>query len=102
MQYYVSRVEWSVHFNVSPDGKMCRRRRWSKQCRGAKKRSVDLPVPSRQVGQSRSAVTNAQQMIMPGKFKTERLVNLGKHDYSLEPKVTFTPDMKWVVFRSTC
>ena len=43
---------------------------------------------------------NPQQMIMPGKFKTERLVNLAKHDYSLEPNVTFTPDMKWVVFRS--
>lgn len=43
---------------------------------------------------------NPQQMIMPGKFKTERLVNLAKHDYSLEPNVTFTPDMKWIVFRS--
>ncbi len=43
---------------------------------------------------------NAAQMIMPGKFKTEKLVNLSKHDYSLEPNVTFTPDMKWVVFRS--
>jgi len=39
-------------------------------------------------------------MIMPGRFKTEKLVNLSKHDYSLEPNVTFTPDMKWVVFRS--
>jgi oligogalacturonide lyase len=43
---------------------------------------------------------NLQQMIMSGKFKTERLPNLAKHDYSLEPNVTFTPDMKWVVFRS--
>ena len=43
---------------------------------------------------------NAQQMIMRGRFKTEKLVNLAKHDYSLEPNVTFTPDMKWVVFRS--
>ncbi len=43
---------------------------------------------------------NAQQMIMPGRFKTEKLVNLSKHDYNLEPNVTFSPDMKWVVFRS--
>ena len=33
-------------------------------------------------------------------FKAERLVNLAKHDYGLEPNVTFTPDMKWIVFRS--
>jgi len=23
-----------------------------------------------------------------------------RHDYSLEPNVTFTPDMRWIVFRS--
>ena len=35
-----------------------------------------------------------------GYFKSERLVNLAKHNYSLEPNVTFSPDMKWIVFRS--
>jgi len=25
---------------------------------------------------------------------------MAKHDYSLEPNVHFTPDMKWIVFRS--
>ena len=30
----------------------------------------------------------------------KRLVNMSKHDYRLEPNVTFSPDMKWVVFRS--
>jgi len=25
---------------------------------------------------------------------------MGKHDYRLEPNVTFSPDMKWIVFRS--
>jgi len=39
-------------------------------------------------------------MIRTGFFKTEKLVNLAKHDYRLEPNVTFTPDMKWIVFRS--
>jgi oligogalacturonide lyase len=31
---------------------------------------------------------------------SERLVDLSKHDYQLEPNVTFTPDQKWIVFRS--
>jgi oligogalacturonide lyase len=39
-------------------------------------------------------------MIKTGFFETEKLVNLAKHDYRLEPNVTFTPDMKWIVFRS--
>jgi oligogalacturonide lyase len=35
-----------------------------------------------------------------GNLKAEKLVNLAKHDYKLEPNVTFSPDGKWVVFRS--
>jgi oligogalacturonide lyase len=35
-----------------------------------------------------------------GELKAERLVNLAKHDYTLEPNLTFTPDQKWIVFRS--
>jgi oligogalacturonide lyase len=27
-------------------------------------------------------------------------VNLGKHDYSLEPNGIFSPDGKWLIFRS--
>jgi len=34
------------------------------------------------------------------KFNVEKLVDLSKHNYSLEPNVTITPDNKWVVFRS--
>jgi oligogalacturonide lyase len=33
-------------------------------------------------------------------FMAERLVNLAKHDYGLEPNVSFSPDMKWIIFRS--
>jgi oligogalacturonide lyase len=40
------------------------------------------------------------QFIKPGFFKAEKLVNLAKHDYTLEPNVTFSPDMKWIIFRS--
>jgi oligogalacturonide lyase len=33
-------------------------------------------------------------------FHSERLVNMGKHDYALEPNAMFSPDMKWLIFRS--
>ena len=39
-------------------------------------------------------------LINPGVLHAERLVNMSKHNYRLEPNVSFTPDQKWVVFRS--
>ena len=35
-----------------------------------------------------------------GRLEAERLVDLSKHDYRLEPNVTFTRDGKRIVFRS--
>jgi oligogalacturonide lyase len=42
---------------------------------------------------------NSDSLIDAGFFQAERLVNMSKHDYRLEPNVTFSPDMKWVIFR---
>jgi len=100
--YHLERSEWSVHFNVSPDGKLF-------AGDGGGPNSVAAPgngqwiylfrpemVPDRTDG----VVPNSKALIQPGFFKAEKLVNLAKHNYSLEPNVTFTPDMKWIVFRS--
>ena len=38
--------------------------------------------------------------MQPGVLRAEKLVNMAKHNYRLEPNVHFTPDQKWVVFRS--
>jgi oligogalacturonide lyase len=100
--YHLERSEWSVHFNVSTDGTLF-------AGDGGGPNSVAAPgngqwiylfrpemVPDRTDG----ALPNAKDLIKPGFFKAEKLVNLAKHNYSLEPNVTFTPDMKWIVFRS--
>jgi oligogalacturonide lyase len=100
--YLMQRSEWSVHFNISPDGKLF-------AGDGGGPNSVAAPgngqwiylfrpemVPDRTDG----ALPNLKDLIKPGFFKAEKLVNLAKHDYRLEPNVTFTPDMKWIVFRS--
>jgi oligogalacturonide lyase len=47
-----------------------------------------------------SSFRDKKDLIDIGYFKSERLVNLAKHNYTLEPNVTFSPDRKWVVFRS--
>ena len=84
VKYSLTKHEWSVHFNVSPDGKIF---------------SGDGGGPN-----SVAKGDNGQFMYLftpkDGKFISEKLVNLAKHDYSLEPNGTFTPDGKWLVFRS--
>jgi oligogalacturonide lyase len=39
-------------------------------------------------------------LIRTGVLRAEKLVNMSKHNYRLEPNVSFTPDRKWIVFRS--
>jgi len=40
-----------------------------------------------------------KSFINAGVLRAEKLVNMAKHNYRLEPNVRFTPDQKWVVFR---
>jgi oligogalacturonide lyase len=84
IRYKVQRSEWSVHYNVSPDGKLF---------------AGDGGGPS-----SVAAPGNGQWIYLftphAGTLQAEKLVDLSKHNYRLEPNVTFTPDGKWLVFRS--
>ena len=83
-KFAVARAHWSVHFNVSPDGT-----RFAGDGGGPK--SVAAPG-------------NGQWIYLftpgPGGLTATPLVDLSAHDYSLEPNVTFTPDGRWIVFRS--
>jgi oligogalacturonide lyase len=84
MRYRVQRDQWSVHYNASPDGKLF---------------AGDGGGPG-----SVAAPGNGQWIYLftpqNGALKAEKLVDLAKHDYSFEPNVSFTPDGKWIVFRS--
>ena len=99
--YHLERSEWSVHFNVSPDGTLF-------AGDGGGPSSVAAPGngqwiylfrPEMVADKTDGAWPN-NQFIKPGVFKAEKLVNLAKHNYNLEPNVTFSPDMKWIIFRS--
>jgi oligogalacturonide lyase len=84
IRYKVARDQWSVHFNASPDGT-----RFAGD--GGGPNSVAAPG-------------NGQWLYLftpkDGALEGERLVDLSRHDYRFEPNVTFTPDGKWLVFRS--
>jgi oligogalacturonide lyase len=100
--YHLERSEWSVHFNQSPDGTLF-------AGDGGGPSSVAAPGNGQWIylfrpqlvrDRTDNALPNSKDLIQPGVLKAEKLVNLARHDYSLEPNVTFTPDMRWIVFRS--
>jgi oligogalacturonide lyase len=107
--YPIQRSEWSVHYNVSKDGTLfagdgggpqsvagAGHGQWiylfRPQGTGRGGRGARGGAPDTERDQTK--------LIVPGRFVAEKLVNLAKHDYALEPNVSFTPDMKWIVFRS--
>ncbi len=83
-KYSVTREHWSVHYNESPDGKLF-------SGDGGGPRSVAAPGNGQWI-----------YLFTPrnGALDAERLVDLRNHDYQLEPNASFTPDGKWIVFRS--
>lgn len=94
--YHYSRDADSIHHNSSPDGKLfCGdgngQNPWIVLCR-------PTPVPDEN--------TLGSNLINSGYFKVERLVNMSKtaihgaQNYRLEPNPSFTPDMKYIVFRA--
>jgi oligogalacturonide lyase len=100
-RYHLQRNEWGVHFNVSPDGKLF------SSDGGDDKMVAHAPdgkwlylfhpelISDRSAGNIK---TNG--LVQTGVFHSEKLVNMSKHDYALEPNGMFSPDMKWLVFRS--
>ncbi|HSE38519.1 MAG TPA: oligogalacturonate lyase family protein [Blastocatellia bacterium] len=83
-KFKIEREHWSVHYNLSPDCKLF-------VGDGGGPRSVAAPGN----GQWIYLLTPAG-----GTLSVEKLVDLSKHDYRLEPNASFTPDGKWIVFRS--
>jgi oligogalacturonide lyase len=81
----------SIHHNSSPDGKLF--------CGDGDGRSNPwiLLLRPKRVVDDRTVGTG---LIKGGTLQVERLVNMSKHNYALEPNPTFTPDQKLVIFAS--
>jgi len=96
--YHLQRNEWSIHFNVSRDGTLfCGDGGDPGQvARAPDGRWIYLFRPERIPNRG----ADDPSFVRPGVLRAEKLVNMAKHDYRLEPNVSFTPDAKWVVFRS--
>jgi hypothetical protein len=99
--YNLTRDEWSVHFNVNADGSQFAGDGGDEvQVAEAKDGKWIYLFRPKLAENLATGPVSKQNLIHAGHFEAEKLVNLKSHDYRLEPNVTFTPDQKWVVFRS--
>ncbi len=109
--YNLKREEWSVHFNVSADGSLFAGDGGGPGSVAASSpdgRKLDPPGNGMWMYLFRPAMVrgnsfrDGKDLIDIGFFKSERLVDMSKHDYSkdrgVEPNLTFTLDGKWLVF----
>jgi oligogalacturonide lyase len=99
--YHLQRDEWGVHFNISPDNRLF-------SSDGGDDRMV-AHAPNGKwlylfhpnlINDRSDGNIDTKNLIRTGVFESEKLVNMGKHDYALEPNAMFSPDMKWLLFRS--
>jgi len=83
-RYAITRDEWSIHFNTSPDQQLF--------CGDGGNEG--------QVARAKDGMWIYLFKPEGDKFKSEKLVNMKHHNYRLEPNVHFSPDGKWVIFRA--
>ncbi len=115
VRYPIERGEWSVHYYVSWDGKkflgdgggpnsVANRSATGNQHFDPPQNGqwIYLFTPT---GEYTTLDVNGEK-VKVGKLTTEKLVDMSKHDYGngessrVEPNSTFTPDDKWITFRS--
>lgn len=101
--YHLQRNEWSVHYNSSPDGTLFSGDGGDADmvahAPDGKWLYLFRPVQTEDKATGEYAGPQGK-LIQTGHFEAEKLVNMKDHAYHLEPNANFTPDGKWLVFRS--
>ncbi|MBE0459925.1 oligogalacturonate lyase family protein [Pseudoalteromonas prydzensis] len=99
---HMERDEWSVHFNISRDGKLFAGDGGDDEMVAKAKDGKWIYLFESEPVKDVAGIhaRNAKDLIKPAVLKSQKLVNMKDHDYRLEPNITFTPDGKWLVFRS--
>lgn len=99
--YHMERDEWSVHFQVTQDGALFAGDGGDEEmvARAKNGKWIYLFRPEI-IDDLGVSAPNAADLIRPGVLRSEKLVNMATHDYRTEPNLQFTPDGKWLIFRS--
>lgn len=101
--YHLARNEWSVHYNQSDDGTLFSGDGGDSEMVAHAPDGKWMYLFRPQIIQDGLAgikAPNSDALIHPGYFDAEKLVNMKDHDYKLEPNARFSPDGKWLIFRS--
>jgi oligogalacturonide lyase len=100
--YHVERNAWSVHFNISPDGRRFAGDGGDSEmvAKAPDGKWIYLFEPEGIPDVAGIRAPGADTLVHPGRLRARRLVNLGAHDYRVEPNVRFSPDGRWVIFRA--
>ncbi len=100
--YKVDRNMWSVHYNQAPDMKRFSGDGGDREmvAHAPDGKYLYLFTPKAIPDVAGIHADNADELIAPGTFEVEKIVDMKRHDYRLEPNITFTPDNKWMIFRS--
>ncbi|EIK44728.1 hypothetical protein O59_002451 [Cellvibrio sp. BR] len=99
--YHLERNEWSVHYQISRDGTLLAGDGGDHEmvARAEDGKYIYLFEPEI-IEDIAVSAPNAAQLIRPGKLKSTKLVDMHNHDYRVEPNLQFSPDGKYLVFRS--
>ncbi|MES2157217.1 MAG: oligogalacturonate lyase family protein [Pseudomonadota bacterium] len=84
----------SYHFSSSPDG------RYFSGDGGNDGKYISLFHPRPDENDRARDTLDGERLIATGTLETQRIADLSSHDYTLEPNQHFTPDGKWLVYRS--
>ena len=100
--YHVERNDWSVHYHANGDNTLfCGDGADEEMVASAPDgKYLYLFQPKSTPDVAGLKATDSKDLIQSGYMLPEKIVDLKGNDYKLEPNANFTPDGKWVVFRS--
>ncbi len=97
--YHMDRDEWSIHFNLT-QGEDLFTGDGGDPGQVARAKNGEWIYLFHPTWRRNDGGLDEPDFITPGKFESERLVNMAHHNYRQEPNVRFTPDKKMVLFTS--
>jgi oligogalacturonide lyase len=92
--YAIGAGQSAYHYASSPDGSTF------SGDGGNDAKYISLFHPKADPSERAATTLGAAKLIATGTLETERVADLSKHDYTLEPNQHFTPDGRWLVYRS--
>ncbi len=100
--YHLDRNQWSVHYNVSEDGRLFSGDGGDNEmvAHAPDGKWLYLFHPRAIPDVAGIHAADAANLIQPGTFRADKLVDMSQQDYKLEPNGRFSPDGKWLIFRA--